>query len=260
MKAILKKCIQFVFSLFGKKHLLELWQIKKYEPTILPYITNFYAGFIYPEMKIIDVGANVGNYSKVFVNCGAQVIGIEPQQYCQNLLKARFLNNKHFKLIPKASGSKISIAKIHKTQSHTIASMNPNWIEHVKKTNRFSGENWNTMEEVTVTTLDTIINDNFLPNYIKIDVEGFELEVLKGLTKAVDYISFEITLPETKNMAIDCVNEICRIGNYVFAIPNNNQLADITIWQTKQQIMELLETLSQSSTSVSSDIFCKKVN
>ncbi|MDO9000763.1 MAG: FkbM family methyltransferase [Bacteroidota bacterium] len=250
--------LNLVLSLIDKEHLVEYYQLKHNEPKILPSISNFYSGFITPNMKIIDVGANVGNYSQVFLTLGAKVLGLEPQKYCQKILEKRFKNSINFKLIPLASGAKESIEKIHKSNSHTIASMNKNWIDNVKKSDRFNGEDWNKTETISVTTIDNIIKENFCPDYIKIDVEGFELDVLKGLSHSVEYISFEITLPEMKQTAIDCVNEIGRIGNYLYSIPEAEKVIDIKNWQTKTEIILYLESLSQNSEKISADIFCKK--
>ena len=45
-----------------------------------------------------------------------------------------------------------------------------------------------------VTTLDKLIEQYEVPSFIKIDVEGYELEVLKGLTRLVPALSFEFTV------------------------------------------------------------------
>ena len=108
IKSNIKKILNRFLQLFDKEFLIEFWQIKNNEPKILPNISNFYSGFITPNMKIIDVGANVGNYSQAFLNLGATVIGLEPQKYCQKILKKRFNNSANFKLITSASGSKVS--------------------------------------------------------------------------------------------------------------------------------------------------------
>ena len=247
IKSNIKKILNRFLQLFDKEFLIEFWQIKNNEPKILPNISNFYSGFITPFMKIIDVGANVGNYSQAFLNLGATVIGLEPQKYCQKILKKRFNNSANFKLITSASGSKVSTQEIHMPTSHTIASMNKNWIESVKKSNRFSGEDWDRTETISVTTLDLIIAENFKPDYIKIDVEGYELEVLKGLNTPINYISFEITLPEMKQTAIDCVNEVARIGNYVYTIPSEDKIINTKNWYSSSQIISQLESLSQGN-------------
>lgn len=46
-------------------------------------------------------------------------------------------------------------------------------------------------EKVQVVTLDDLIKEYGLPKYCKIDVEGFEWKVLKGLTRPIPYVSIE---------------------------------------------------------------------
>lgn len=258
LNSIIKKLLIVVLKPFGKEYLLEYWQIKRNEQTTLVPIIKFYKGFITKGMKIIDVGANVGTYSTAFVNFGAKVVGMEPQSYCQKILQRRFKGENNFKLIPLASGASNSTSEIHKSNSHTIASMNTSWINNVKESKRFKGEDWTESERIEVTTLDDVIKQTGMPDYIKIDVEGFELEVLKGLHEPVDFISFEITLPEMKTNAIDCVLETSKRGDYKFIIPNCD-LSEISTWYSQAEIIEQIEILCSKGEKVSSDIFCKKV-
>ena len=57
------------------------------------------------------------------------------------------------------------------------------------------------------------------PQYIKIDVEGYELNVIKGLTKKSGIISFEIT-SEFFDEAIKCLKHLKKLSynNFTFSI------------------------------------------
>jgi hypothetical protein len=48
---------------------------------------------------------------------------------------------------------------------------------------------------------------------VKIDVEGFEAEVLAGLTTPVRALSFEY-LPATRGIALECIERLAALGRY----------------------------------------------
>jgi hypothetical protein len=54
--------------------------------------------------------------------------------------------------------------------------------------------------------LQQLIDKYGEPYFCKIDVEGFELEVLKGLTQSLPIISFEYCVPEMTKSAIACMS------------------------------------------------------
>jgi hypothetical protein len=51
-----------------------------------------------------------------------------------------------------------------------------------------------------------------MPDFIKIDVEGYEHEVLKGLSTPVKLLSLEFT-PEFVDSTINCINHSSGLGN-----------------------------------------------
>lgn len=252
----LKKIVKGLFSSVNKSHLLEYYQLRKNESSTLVYIRNYYKSFLFEGIKVFDIGANVGNYSKVFIESGAKVIAVEPQSHCRKILQLRFSKNSNLIIAPFALGPSEGVAEIYKPASHTIASMNTNWIDKVKASDRFNGEEWNKKEVVNVQTVDYLIAKYYKPDYIKIDVEGFELEVLKGLTAPVSFISFEITLPEALDAAKKCVDYISNLGNYRFIMPSEF-IMQKNEWMNNDELILHLNDLALKGEFVSADIFCK---
>ena len=83
----------------------------------------------------------------------------------------------------------------------------------LEKQKRFKNEQWNQTEQIEITTLENVISKFGIPAFIKIDVEGFELEVLKGLKTPVKNISFEYTVPEQLNKVLECIEQVNTISS-----------------------------------------------
>jgi hypothetical protein len=66
--------------------------------------------------------------------------------------------------------------------------------------------------EVAVTTLDDLIKSYGEPAFCKIDVEGFEEDVLAGLTRPLRGLSFE-HLPTAHDAALAALDRVERLGD-----------------------------------------------
>ncbi len=74
---------------------------------------------------------------------------------------------------------------------------------------------WEDYADVEVQTLDDLLARYGNPVFCKIDVEGFELEVLSGLSVPLPALSFEL-FPTTPERTIACIKKIEKLGNYEY--------------------------------------------
>jgi hypothetical protein len=92
--------------------------------------------------------------------------------------------------------------------------LNAKWVETLQTdSDRFGATlQFADKVEVETVTLDELIAAYGRPFYIKIDVEGYEPAVLRGLHTAVRCISFEVNLPEFMPEALECVHLLEKIA------------------------------------------------
>jgi FkbM family methyltransferase len=187
----------------AKEKILEI----KYA-TLNPQMKKFYSQFIKPGDLVFDIGANVGNYTKIYLKLGAKVVAVEPQPYCQKVLRQRFKNNTNAIPINKAISDKQGIAKLAIcSNNHALSTLSKKWAEK----GPYSDAKWDQTIEIQTTSLDMLIDKYGMPKFCKIDVEGYEHTVLKGLTQPIEFISFEFSnnlLPETKK----CIKRLTNLG------------------------------------------------
>lgn len=169
----------------------------------------FYAQFVQENDLCFDVGANLGNRVGPLLSIKARVVAVEPQDFCQKVLKLRF--GKKIEVVPMGLGEKEEVKEFYISDASYLSSFSKSWIDSVKK-DRFRENKWDKVKTVQMTTLDKLIEKYGKPAFVKIDVEGYEMEVLKGLTSAVKMISFEYTTPEQTDRAISCIERIRSIN------------------------------------------------
>lgn len=90
-----------------------------------------------------------------------------------------------------AVGATEGSADLYLCGQDLLGTLSRDWISVAEKSQRLSEFKWQKSIVVPVTTLDALIAKHGEPKFIKIDVEGFESEVLAGLTFAPSVLSFE---------------------------------------------------------------------
>lgn len=134
---------------------------------------------------------------------------MEPQQRCVQHLRKAFGDRRDVVIVAKALSDSDGYAEmaICETAS-TISTMSEKW----RKEGRFSREyQWTTTERVETTTLDALVAQYGVPAFCKIDVEGFEEKVIRGLSRPLVLMSFEFT-KEFFDQAERCMDYLTSIG------------------------------------------------
>lgn len=146
---------------------------------------GFLLHFLKPADTFVDIGANIGSYTILASSqVKANSISIEPLQETFKKLIDNILINKveqNVKAFNIGLGSEIG--KIHFTQSLDT-------INHVA-----TKEEIDTIE-VKIDTLDNLLMNEQCPSLIKIDVEGYENEVINGAEKTLENQSLKAIIIE----------------------------------------------------------------
>jgi FkbM family methyltransferase len=158
------------------------------------------------ENIFMDIGANVGKYSKdilELVENQSKIFAFEPhpthfRSLCKNL------SNNNIELINKGCGNENATLKIYDIKRNNNEfgyTMDKKYLEWLKKDDDIIVE-----KDVEVIILDEFIGKNKIKkiHLLKIDVEGYELNVLKGLENSlnnniINIIQFEFNVHNIDN-------------------------------------------------------------
>jgi FkbM family methyltransferase len=208
---------------------------------------------------IFDIGANAGQKTDIFLRLGAKVVAVEPDALNQEVLRQSFLGYRLLKkpvvVVGKAvsdeSGSQIMWIDEPGSAMNTLS---PKWVEELRTdASRFGKRlDFEQAREVETTTLEELIKSYGLPFYVKIDVEGCEESVLRGLQTAVRFVSFEVNLPEFKAEALGCIDHLERIAGGGYFNYTSDCLCGLMLesWMAKNKFMDVLHHCQESCIEV----------
>ena len=196
---ILRSIAMYYWKPFNKKRLM-----------------NFYRPFVKKGSLCFDIGAHLGNRTNAWQALGATVVALEPQPQCMRYLQQKFARNPSITLLPQAVGAKAGKTTFYiSALTPTVSTMAAaDWRDKIDAHTPYK-VSWDEAIEVDVVTLAQLIQEYGMPDFCKIDVEDFEVEVLKGLNQALPCLSFEYFTP-TLFRVFECMDILDNLGDYEY--------------------------------------------
>jgi FkbM family methyltransferase len=139
-----------------------------------------------PHRRAVDIGANRGDVSSRLLQAGYQVYAFEPFPPVIDKLKNRLGDHPNFQLFPLAIGSENQTQELHIATDETPDNtyQDASFYSSLTKHSLSEGLVFTDTITVTVKTLASLHDGEELPKdigLVKIDTEGFDLEVIKGM-------------------------------------------------------------------------------
>jgi FkbM family methyltransferase len=184
-------------------------------------------------------------------------VAVEPQARCRAKLRRAFDSDPAFTLVEAAVGAQPGEAELRWPPGGAVlASLSADWMQRVRESGRFGDAEWSLVERVPVTTLDHLVGRFGLPDFCKIDVEGYEAEVIAGLSHAIPALSLEFT-PEHLEATERVVARLGELGAYRF----NYSLGESLVLAEREWLAPdaLLERLGRfaADTHVFGDVYAR---
>lgn len=185
----------------------------------------------------VDIGANIGVYSLIASESkSANIFSFEPHPYTYKLL------NDNVKLNARKNIQTINCALSNKNGTVSFSNLpGSSFNKIIQET-----ENSNLLKVESIRFSDFVINTEIVPEITKIDVEGFEYDVLLGAKEILEKVSIIIVeISDNRNLIYQLLSDAGFIGpfnfNYAkksFSYYNSSSLEDpIFISSSKMGIL-----------------------
>ncbi len=208
-------------SLLGLARSLVIYYGK---PFHIRRLSRFYRTWVAPDDLCFDIGAHVGNRLRAWRRLGARVVSVEPQPLFMRWLRRCYGADPDVMLVEGAIGARPGQGTLLiSRRTPTVTTLSAGWAGEVQRAASFQNVRWEPGAPVQVTTLDELIARFGRPAFCKIDIEGYELEALKGLSQPLRALSFEY-VPATVGIALGCLDRLADLGDYRFNVSMGESL------------------------------------
>lgn len=213
-----------------------------YNPQRIGKQRRFYQALLRPGDLAFDIGAHVGNRARAMRGAGARVVACEPQEPFATFLQRSLPRD--IVLVRKAVGPAEAMAQMDVSTLHpTVSSLSTDFATQAAQAPGFGHVRWDRRQQVQMTTLDRLIAQHGLPQFVKIDVEGFEADVLAGLSQPLPLLSVEY-LPAFRDRTLAVLDLLAALGSYRFnAVSGETTEFQWPEWRDTQAVRDWLALL-----------------
>jgi FkbM family methyltransferase len=175
----------------------------------------FYADIVTRGDLCFDVGAHLGNRTRVLASLGCPVVAVEPHPYLAKYLREKLAANPKVAVVEAAVASSAGVATLYyQPRNLTISSLKLDWPEKLAG-RRSPSSSFSEGVTVAAVTLADLIAKHGVPKYLKLDIEGADVEVLATLTEPLDVVSFE-HVPRLAAQTAEALAILAKLAPYRF--------------------------------------------
>jgi FkbM family methyltransferase len=214
-------------------------------------------------MLCFDIGANRGDFTLAALGKGYEVIALEPAPRVFGELVSNFIYDPRVTPLKFAvSGNDYDWVEFYEADEDGLSTLNQDWL--TDETLPYAGKPYRTIGATTI-TIDTLALKYGVPDLIKIDVEGGEWSVFKGLSSKMGTIAFEWTLATLSDHQLQL--EYLSHGGYTEVAPQYIEhhcqepviwyklsIFDLRAWQEGTEVMWELSGWKESNLRPTADV------
>lgn len=216
---------------------------------------QFYSQFISGGDLVFDIGANRGDRTELFVELGARVIAVEPIAALATRLKAIYRYSP-VQVEAVGVGRAAGTLPLRVCTDSECSSFSDEFIGGQARSH--GDLRWERTQMVPIVTADHLIEKYGVPSFIKIDVEGFEGEVLAGLKQPVAALSFEVRPEDSCDSVSGCLERLAGLTDYEFNLSIEERLAfELPQWTNHNTVVAAFLELRSSKWNYG-DIYARR--
>jgi FkbM family methyltransferase len=214
---------------------------------------EFFSRFIARGDLVFDIGANEGRVTQTFAELGAKVVAVEPNPELATRVRARY-GSRAVTVEAVAVGAEPGEAPLRLGRESGHSTLSVTWQRAVGEEE--GARRWERFVLVPVTTLDALIERHGRPGFVKIDVEGYEAEVLGGLHEPLPALSFEFLCraPEVTRRAVAALEAL---GTYEYELAHDEEHRIEGRWRNAAELLDVLADVASADPDGYGDVYAR---